>query len=83
MESPMCLGIPGRVENITDDTALTRRGQVRFAGIVKEVNLALVPEARVGDYVVVHAGFGISVIDEERAHSVLRFLSSTGDLEIG
>ncbi|MCS6770931.1 MAG: HypC/HybG/HupF family hydrogenase formation chaperone [Kiritimatiellae bacterium] len=76
----MCLGIPGQIEAITDDGELTRSGRVRFGGIVKEVNLAYVPEAKVGDYVVVHVGFAISVIDEQEAGNVFEYLRQMDEL---
>lgn len=71
----MCLGVPGKIISITDDDPLTRTGKVSFGGIVKEVNLAYVPEAGVGDYVIVHAGFGISKVDEEEAEKVFEYLN--------
>lgn len=77
----MCLGIPGRIEAITDTDELTRSGKVRFGGIVKEVNLAYVPEARVGDYVIVHVGFAISTIDEAEANQVFDYLQQMDELE--
>jgi hydrogenase expression/formation protein HypC len=70
----MCLGIPGEVLSIEEETQGLRLGRARFGGVVREVSLDLVPEARVGDYVVVHAGFAISVIDAEEAQSVFRLL---------
>jgi hydrogenase expression/formation protein HypC len=72
----MCLGIPGEVQSI-EDGAL-RTGQVAFGGIVKEVCLAYVPEAEVGDYVIVHAGFAISRLDAERAERVFSYLDEIG-----
>lgn len=63
----MCLAIPGRLLEISSDTGLGRSGRVNFGGTLKEVNLALVPEARVGDYVIVHVGVAISVVDEDSA----------------
>ena len=73
----MCLAVPGRVLDITDpEDDLARRGRVDFGGVVKEVNLAYVPEAGVGDFVVVHAGFAISIVDEEEARQVLGFLKT-------
>lgn len=77
----MCLAVPGKIESINDNGPLTRSGRVSFAGVVKEVNLAYVPEAQVGDYVVVHAGFAISVVDEEEANQVFEYLKEIGDLE--
>ncbi len=70
----MCLAVPGKILNIEGDDPLTLSGRVDFAGIVKQVNLAYVPEAKTGDYVLVHAGFAISVIDQEQADLVFDFL---------
>ncbi len=71
----MCLAVPGQIETITGDEPLSRAGKVNFGGIVKEVNLSCVPEAAVGDYVLVHVGFAISKIDEQEAHELLDLLS--------
>ncbi|BDU76882.1 HypC/HybG/HupF family hydrogenase formation chaperone [Mesoterricola sediminis] len=68
----MCLGIPGRVVDVEDGPL--RLGHVAFGDVVKEVTLAFVPDAAPGDYVVVHAGSGIEVIDEEKARRVLETL---------
>lgn len=68
----MCLGIPGKIETI-EEGALPR-GDVSFGGINKSVCLAFVPEARVGDYVIVHAGFAITQIDEQQAKRVFSYL---------
>jgi len=59
----MCLGIPGEILSIEDDAQGLRQARVLFGGVVREANLNLVPEAQVGEYVIVHAGFAISVID--------------------
>ncbi len=69
----MCLAVPGRILSVTGEE-LTRTGRVDFAGVVKEVSLAYVPEAQVGSYVLVHAGFAISVVDEEEAAKVFEYL---------
>jgi len=82
----MCLAIPGRIEAITNEDDLMRMGRVDFSGVVKEVNLAYVPEAKVGDYVLVHVGFAINTIDEEEANKVfeyLRQIQELGELEEG
>ncbi len=72
----MCLAVPGRLMSVEgDDEPLTRQGRVAFAGIIKEVNLAYVPEAKTGDYVLVHAGFAITVIDEAEAMKTLAYLA--------
>ncbi|CAE6739562.1 HypC/HybG/HupF family hydrogenase formation chaperone [Nitrospira defluvii] len=68
----MCLAVPGQVLSITDDQL--RTATVSFGGAMKEVSLALVPEADVGDYVIVHVGFAISKLDEEAAQRTLRML---------
>lgn len=78
----MCLGVPGQVISIERDEALNlATGRVSFGGIVKRVNLSYTPEADVGDYVVVHVGFSISVIDEKEAKRVFSYLRELGELE--
>lgn len=76
----MCLAIPGRVLSISGDDPLMRVGQVDFGGIVKEISLAFVPEAAIGDYVLVHVGFAISVINEAEATRVFDYLREIGEL---
>ncbi len=71
----MCLAVPGQILSIEGDDLLTRRGRVAFAGIVKQANLAYVPEAKLGDYVLVHAGFAITIIDEAEAIKTLAYLA--------
>jgi len=70
----MCLAVPGKILSVTDEGSVFRSGRVSFDGIVREVNLAYTPEAGVGDYVIVHAGFAISVVDEEEAREIFRYL---------
>ncbi len=70
----MCLGIPGEVLSIATGADRVRRGRVQFGGITREVCLDLVPEAGVGDYVIVHVGFAISCIDPEEAGRVFELL---------
>ncbi len=72
----MCLAVPGEVLSIGGGDELSREGRVAFAGIVKRVNLAYVPEAKIGDYVLVHAGFAIAVIDALEAERTLAYLSA-------
>jgi hydrogenase expression/formation protein HypC len=76
----MCLAVPGRILSLAGDDPLTRTGRVDFGGLVKEVNLAFAPEAEVGDHVLVHVGFAISVIDEAEAGRIFEHLRSIGDL---
>ena len=76
----MCLAVPGKILSIGADDPHLRTGQVGFGGIVKEINLALVPEAQVGDYVVVHAGLAISILDEAEADQVFEYLRQMDEL---
>jgi len=57
-----------------------RSGKVDFAGIVKQISLAYVPEAKIGDYVLVHVGFAISTVDEQEAQQVFEYLRQMGEL---
>lgn len=77
----MCLSIPGKLTKITaelDDTF--RIGKVSFGGILRDVNLSMVPDAQVGDYVLVHVGVAIGKIDEEEAHKTMEYLLKTENL---
>jgi len=76
----MCLAVPGKILSIEGDDPLLRAGKVDFAGVVKRVNLAYVPEAAVGDYVLVHVGFAISMVDEAEAKQVFEYLRQMGEL---
>ena len=76
----MCLGIPGEIVATRDDSGL-RVGTVRFAGITREVCLDYVPEAKVGDYVLVHVGFAIAMIDAEEAARSYRILEELGQTD--
>lgn len=77
----MCLAIPGRIETIEENSQLLRAGRVRFGGIAREVNLSLVPEAGVGNYVIVHAGIAISQIDEAEAQKTLALIEEMASEE--
>lgn len=78
----MCLAIPGKLLEITSALDETFRiGKVSFGGVKKDVSLALVPEAKVDDYVMVHVGAAISVVDEEEAKKTFEVLSQLGELE--
>ena len=80
----MCLAIPGKIESVSGDDPLTRMGKVNFGGVLKDACLAYVPEAQVGDYVIVHVGFALSRLDEEEAQKVfeyLRQMEELGELE--
>lgn len=77
----MCLAVPGKIISISGENPLTRTGKVSFGGILKEVNLAYVPQAKVGDYVLVHVGFAISIVDQEEAHKVFDYLEQMDELK--
>lgn len=80
----MCLGVPGKLLKVVPDALGVTMGTVSFGGITKDVCLAYVPEARVGDYVVVHVGFALSTIDEAEAERVFQYLEEMGELaELG
>ena len=79
----MCLAVPGKVLTVTEGDGLTRRGRVSFGGVVREVNLAFVPEADVGDYVMVHVGFAISRVDEGEAERIFDYLAQMEELGAG
>lgn len=68
----MCLGIPGEILEINGCDPLTRTAKVQFGGINKEVHLAYTPEANTGDYVIVHVGFAISVVQKEEAERIFK-----------
>ena len=76
----MCLAVPGKIVSIEGDDPVLRCGRVDFSGVVKQINLAYVPEAKVGDYVLVHVGFAINTIDEEEARQVFAYLRQMEDL---
>jgi len=77
----MCLAIPGRITTISGEDPFTRMGKVDFGGIVKEVNLSYVPDAKVNDYVIVHVGFALSIVDEKEALQVFEYLKSMDELK--
>lgn len=75
----MCLAIPGRIVSLGGgDDPLLRTAKVSFGGVVKEVSLAYVPEAGVGDYVIVHVGFALNRLDEAEALKLLDDLKELG-----
>ena len=78
----MCLSIPGKLIEIPTQLDETFRvGRVSFDGVIKEVSLALVPEAKIDDYVMVHVGAAISVVDEEEAKKTFDILKQMGELD--
>jgi hydrogenase expression/formation protein HypC len=77
----MCLAVPGEILDINDHGNLMRTGRVSFAGVIKQINLAYTPEAKVGNYVLVHVGFAISVVNEEEANRIFAELQRLGELD--
>lgn len=77
----MCLAVPAKILSISGDD-VTRVGRVDFGGVFKEINLAFVPEAKVGDHVLVHVGFAIAVLDEAAARRVLDELAALDELGV-
>ena len=77
----MCLAVPGKILEINGEDPYFRTGRVSFGGIIKQVSLACVPEARVYDYVLVHVGMALSVVDEKEAAEVFTYLKAMGELE--
>jgi len=78
----MCLAMPGQIISITDNSdPLTRSGCVNFSGIRKTISLAYVPEAKLHDYVIVHAGVALSVLDEEDAYESLQAFEALAEFQ--
>jgi len=78
----MCLAIPGKIISIDDSVDDTfRKGKVSFGGILKEINLCMVPDAAVDDYVLVHVGVAISRIDEAEAKITFDYLKQIGEVD--
>jgi hydrogenase expression/formation protein HypC len=76
----MCLAVPGKVVSMAGDDPLLRTGKIDFGGVFKEASLAYVPEVQLGDYVIVHAGFALSILDEEEAMQVFDYLRQIDEL---
>lgn len=80
----MCLAIPGKIVSINNSPQaedVFKNGKVSFGGIIREVNLSMVPEVLVGDYVLVHVGVAISRIDEEEARKTFEYLAQMGETD--
>lgn len=78
----MCLAIPGKILSINaSEDAAFRQGKVSFGGITRNINLCMVPQAEVGQYVLVHVGVAISLIDEEEARQTFEYLKQIGEVE--
>ena len=80
----MCLAIPGKLLDISTDAAGVKMGRANFGGIVKQVCLEYTPEVQPGEYVLVHVGFSLSVVDEEeaaRTYKLLEEMDQLGELD--
>jgi hydrogenase expression/formation protein HypC len=76
----MCLGIPGKIISIYDSGELMM-GTVDFGGVTREACLAYVPEAKIGDYTLIHVGFALSIISEQEAQETLDLLRQIADID--
>ncbi|MCB2179809.1 HypC/HybG/HupF family hydrogenase formation chaperone [bacterium] len=76
----MCLGIPGKILEIYQKDNM-RMGQIDFGGTTREACLDFLPEAKIGDYTIIHVGFAISLLSEEDAIETLRMLQEIADLD--
>ena len=77
----MCLAVPGKIIEITQSDPMMKTAKVSFSGIVKDINVSLVPDAKIGDYILAHVGYALSVIDEEEAKKTMEYLKEMDDLE--
>jgi hydrogenase expression/formation protein HypC len=71
----MCLAVPGKIVSMSGDDPWARTAKVSFGGVIKDVSLAFLPDVNVDDYVIVHAGFALSQIDEKEALLIFEDLS--------
>ncbi len=76
----MCLAVPGQIISIQGEDSMTRTARVSFSGVIKEVSLAYVPEAKTGDYVIVHVGFALNIIDEKEARETLAYIQELDEI---
>lgn len=77
----MCLAVPGKIVEVIGTDPLLRSAKVSFAGVVKLISLTCTPEAKLGDFVLVHVGVAISTIDPEEAAETYRYLQAMGELD--
>ena len=77
----MCLAVPGKVISIDKSDPVMIIGKASFGGVIKEVNLVFVPDVQIGDYVIVHAGFALNILDENEAGTVFDYLDQIASQE--
>jgi hydrogenase expression/formation protein HypC len=75
----MCLAVPGKIVRFFGDDPLSRTAEVDFSGAKKVISMSFVPDAQIGDYVIVHVGFALSVLDETEALESLRYFAQLDD----
>lgn len=75
----MCLGIPGKIIEISQDEPLFTTAKVAFGKVIKEVSLVCLPDAKIGDYAIVHAGIALSIVDEVEAEKIFQLIASFDD----
>lgn len=75
----MCLAVPGKVISIEGENQFEKMGKVSFSGVLKDISLAYVPEVKVGDFVIVHVGFALNILDEAEAVEVFRELKALAE----
>lgn len=76
----MCLGIPGKIIEITRIDELSSVAKVDFGGVIKDINISFVPDAAIGEYIIAHVGVAIGKIDEKEAHRTINYLNEIGEL---
>ena len=77
----MCLAVPGKIIEITEVDEFSKSAKVSFGGAIKTIDTSFVPEAKVGDYIIAHVGFALSVIDEDEAKKTLEYLDEMFGLD--
>ncbi len=78
----MCLAIPAKIISISEnDDSLQRMARVDFSGVIKDISLAYLPDAKVNDYVIVHAGLALSILDEDEARITLAAFAELANVQ--
>ena len=77
----MCLAVPAKIVSISEHDGLQRMARVDFSGVQKDISLAYLPEAKIGDYVIIHAGLALSLLDEEEAKASLAAFAELADVQ--
>ncbi|MBF0546622.1 MAG: HypC/HybG/HupF family hydrogenase formation chaperone [Candidatus Riflebacteria bacterium] len=78
----MCLAIPGKIVSVSGNDYLSKEGKIDFGGTIKTISLSFVPEAKIGDYVIVHAGLALTLVDEKEALETIKLMKEIGIDEI-